>query len=624
MIQLFEKGILEVGCNYWASHAGTAMWHEWNAESVRNDFAAIASQGITVVRVFPLWPDFQPLRKLVTAGGVFIEMGFGENPLPDTEAGHAGVDPVMMERFRIMANLAAEYNLRLVVGLLTGWMSGRLFVPPAFEGCNVLADAEAIRWEVRFVRYFVRSFCCHSAIGAWDLGNECNCLASKDMNSNKAWQWTNAIASAIRLEDVSRPVVSGMHSVKVDPNEVWNLADQGELTDVLTTHPYPLFTSHCSIAPFNRLPSTLHATAESCLYADVSKRPCFPEEAGSLGPMIASDERAGLNLQTALASAWAHDLGGFLWWCAFDQEHLHHAPYDWVALERELGLFRRDRSPKPTALAMGEFRKQIETLPFEKLPQRRIDGICLLTPEQDQWQAAFGAFLLSKQAGFDLKFAYSEEALPESDFYLMPAVTGTRSISRRRWQALLERIRNGASLFVTEASGMLQPFREVFGCRVDFRFMIPRELEFSFQDSGQKFRCSSPMTQKLLADGCEVLAAEADGSPVLTQTPCGKGQVFFLNCPIEQNCLNCENNYDELYRMVWARINHEPRLIVKKSRNIGVTEHRFANGHTVIVMVNYDETEGRAEIPANARCLLGRCSNGYAALPGNMMAVFEI
>ncbi len=56
-------------------------------------------------------------------------------------------------------------------------MSGRLFVPPALESRNVITDPIAILWETRFVRAFVRNFKDHPAVLAWDLGNECNCLA---------------------------------------------------------------------------------------------------------------------------------------------------------------------------------------------------------------------------------------------------------------------------------------------------------------------------------------------------------------------------------------------------------------------------------------------------------------
>ena len=49
-----------VGCNYWASHAGTRMWRNWDAASVEADLAALSKAGVQVIRAFPLWPDFQP------------------------------------------------------------------------------------------------------------------------------------------------------------------------------------------------------------------------------------------------------------------------------------------------------------------------------------------------------------------------------------------------------------------------------------------------------------------------------------------------------------------------------------------------------------------------------------
>ena len=64
----------------------------------------------------------------------------------------------MIERFQYFADRAEENGLKLVVGLVTGWMSGRLFVPPALEGLNVLTDPLAIQWETRLVRYFVKRF----------------------------------------------------------------------------------------------------------------------------------------------------------------------------------------------------------------------------------------------------------------------------------------------------------------------------------------------------------------------------------------------------------------------------------------------------------------------------------
>ena len=66
-------GRLSAGVNYWASHAGTAMWKDWRPDVVEKDFAVLAGYGTTVVRVFPLWPDFQPVSALRSGTGVLRE-----------------------------------------------------------------------------------------------------------------------------------------------------------------------------------------------------------------------------------------------------------------------------------------------------------------------------------------------------------------------------------------------------------------------------------------------------------------------------------------------------------------------------------------------------------------------
>ena len=55
-------------------------------------------------------------------------------------------------------------------------MSGRNFVPDPFKLRNPITDPEAIKWEIRFVDYFVSKFKEASSIVAWELGNECNNL----------------------------------------------------------------------------------------------------------------------------------------------------------------------------------------------------------------------------------------------------------------------------------------------------------------------------------------------------------------------------------------------------------------------------------------------------------------
>lgn len=53
-----------IGCNYWASHAGTHMWSDWRPEIVEADLKKLSEKGLKVLRVFPLWPYFQPIEIL--------------------------------------------------------------------------------------------------------------------------------------------------------------------------------------------------------------------------------------------------------------------------------------------------------------------------------------------------------------------------------------------------------------------------------------------------------------------------------------------------------------------------------------------------------------------------------
>ena len=121
---------MKIGCNYWASHAGTNMWNTWDEEIVRQDFKRMAEIGCNLVRVFPNWKDFQPIELLYEWKGIRKHIRFRGGPLPDTPCGRAGVDEEMIRRFRVLTEIAAENKIDLIVGIVTGWMSGRLFMPP--------------------------------------------------------------------------------------------------------------------------------------------------------------------------------------------------------------------------------------------------------------------------------------------------------------------------------------------------------------------------------------------------------------------------------------------------------------------------------------------------------------
>lgn len=109
--------------------------------------------------MFLVWPVFQPLKAIWANAQLYeYRMMPEEIPLPDAEAGRAGVSEEACEHFKEFCRLADKYNIKLIVGLLTGHMSFRFYAPEAFEERNFLSDPTFIKWEIRFVRYFVKRF----------------------------------------------------------------------------------------------------------------------------------------------------------------------------------------------------------------------------------------------------------------------------------------------------------------------------------------------------------------------------------------------------------------------------------------------------------------------------------
>jgi len=107
-ISLENPGTFGMGCNYWASHAGTAMWSDWRPEIVESDFKKLSDHGVEWLRVFPLWPDFQPITQMRGQGGHPVEIRLGECPLPTDSIGQAGVSAVMLGRLIECRGLAEK------------------------------------------------------------------------------------------------------------------------------------------------------------------------------------------------------------------------------------------------------------------------------------------------------------------------------------------------------------------------------------------------------------------------------------------------------------------------------------------------------------------------------------
>lgn len=573
-----EKFLL--GCNYWASNAGADMWRFWDSECVKKDLAVLKENNVEILRVFLNWRDFQPVERLYGEKGQPRELCLVGDIRPSNPY---FLDERMMDHFQEFCGIAQSQGFHLIVGLVTGWMSGRLYIPPALYGKNIFHDPLALKLQQLLIKGVVSRFRKEDSIYAWDLGNECNCMGTVT-SEEEAYSWTAFITNAIRACDPSRKIFSGMHSLELEG--YWNIQDQGELTDELTTHPYPYWVEHCLVDPLNSCRTLMHATAQTQYYATVSKKPCLVEEIGGMGPMVADDEHNAKFMRVNLFSNWANGATGLLWWCAHDQTMLSAPPYDWNMCERELGMLDQNRQPKPMLVEMKKFAQLLKQLDIT-LPHRKSDGVCILTQGQDHWGIAYTTYVLAKQANLTIDFTYCEQELPDYDLYFLPSISG-QTMSKVAYDSLKEKVAKGATLYISIDDGFLTEFEEITGLHVEHCRNTQEEGVTKLPSGIQlSYRKQHPI--QLSATRAEILAKDEKGYPILSQTSYGKGKVLFVNFPLEKMLIHIpdftEKSYYKVYCDLLAPV-LEQKKVISENPYIGLTEHE-KDGKKMIILVNY-------------------------------------
>lgn len=565
----FESGKFSLGVNYWASHAATRMWSEWNEEVVRQDLAHLAGIGCALLRVFPLWPDFQPvmtLRAGGSKGGYPRGYAFpGERPLPDTEAGRAGVDETMMTRFRALADIAASNGLKLIVPLITGQMTFRIYAPPAVDGLDHYRDPESLMWQGKFVRYFVRRMKDHPAILGWELGNEGNCLAAAESRA-EAWSWTAFISGAIRSQDPVRPVYSGMDSLTLHDSQwdlrksCWTIPDQAELCDALTAHPYAMWRSQVNCDPAGTLRWILYPVAANRLLADIGGKPAFVEEIGTLRRTHSTFETLGNQLRSTLWLLWAADARALLWWCAFDQTKMEFAPYDWDEPGMEHGAMTADYRLNPTGGVIADFAKFLRDCPVKQLPPVRSRAVCILGREQPLEELVNSVSLLAAQAGFAPRFAFSESAIPESPVYLVPCAIRKAGLNRKAWRELLRRVEeDGATLYFSlEGNACFPEMGEVLGFEIAARRENRSPVALRIGDLPE-FELTPKFLHRVEAHGAVALDPEG----MVWEFRRGKGRIVTALLPLELLMSGEAGSYQR--KPAWAFYRYLAEALVREN-----------------------------------------------------------
>lgn len=628
MNKLFEN--FSLGINYWDSKSAINMWENFDIQTVRKDFEKLKAAKITHLRIFPLWTVFQPISALNDG----YEYRMGEAPLPDTEAGRAGVSEEACRNFECFCKLAREYDLKLIVGLITGHMSFRNYVPPAFVGKNIISDPTVIKWQLRFVRYFVSRFKGSEAIVGWDLGNEVNNFANS-VSNDQFYLWCSTISSAIRVCDPSRPVITGFGSSNRIDSGSSRLTEIGEYADWNTVHPYSIF--YTASDPVASMKCILDLPYSCRLNSDICHTPTFVQEFGAIGYMNCSERTEAQFYRAAAHTAFAHNCHSIMWWCAFDQGQMEYAPYDWNNIGSDYGFFDCNRNAKPIVsenIAFSEFLKKIDG----KLPEYRTDAVILVPRDEGgadtKNDTLRAAFMLAKRANIDVKFSYALDPIPDSPLYLFTGLSGNKSITRRRLTELLEKVKDGSVLYISLNTALFRMIPELTG--VQFSSRVVHKNSKTLVLDGHKLPIDSNTEYEIESVNSEILASDESNNPVFFCNQYGKGKIFFLTLPLETYLANRdgafykgnEPKYDLIYRKLSSAAGIH-RLADSNNPFIRLTEHPVNENETYVYAINYSMSSQSADISlpdgVKITTLLGEISDTHhLTLDADSAALFLI
>lgn len=620
-----------IGINYWGSESAINMWDNFNPFSIENDMKLLKQAGISHLRVFPLWSVFQPLCAIYGPDDVY-EYAFGEDPLPDTPAGRAGVSEEACEKFETFCSIAQKYDMKMVVALITGHMSFRTYNPPAFDGKALLSDPTVLKWQRRFVKYFVSRFKNQNSIVGWDLGNEPQHMPGLTQNPDAFYIWCSIISDCIKTCDNSRPVISGFDVSNIERGHA-NLKTISEICDINTEHPYNIF--HTASDPLSTMKPILDLPFRCKISEGIGKIPTFVQEFSSIGYTNCSYKTETDFYRCCLLTLFAHGINGAMWWCAFDQGHLDFAPYRWNNIGSDYGFFDKNLKSKPIAEENMKFKKLLSVIPGAKLPAHITDGT-ILVPRDDgdaNKDVLRAAYILAKQSNLDMNFSYALDPIPDSHLYIFPSISQLKSITKQRFDELMHKVKNGAVLYLSIDTCLFRSLPQITGVNIAYREQVNTVKTVNFNDT--TLPINTTYFLKPESYDAQVLAKDENGEGVFFKHKYGKGYVYLLTLPLEKHLADKKGaffkenqpSYDTIYREI-AKGAKVCRIADSDQSFVRLTEHQINENSRYIFAINYNNTPANAKISISDEYRIetvfgNEIVNGFLKLRENDGALFK-
>ena len=163
------------------------------------------------------------------------------------------------------------------------------------------------------------------------------------------------------------------------------------------------------------------------------------------------------------------------------------------------------------------------------------------------------------------------------------------------WQQLLEKVKAGATLYLSLDDAYLPTFNGPIGIEVHTNAKWRGNLSFLSKLTGDSLNFTTAAERKLTIDpkATTVLATEEDGNPVFLKATYGAGTIYLLTFPLEDNLTRQTGAFDKaapayatLYRQIAGPLIAQ-RVLTQSNSYIGNTEQSLSDKEKIVILINY-------------------------------------
>ncbi|WP_369381583.1 glycosyl hydrolase [Streptomyces sp. cg36] len=324
------------GANYTPSHGWFHHWLDFDLDEVRADLDSIAALGLDHIRVFPVWPYFQPNRTLIR--------------------------PRAVEQLVQLVDAAGERGLDVGVDGLQGHLSSFDFLPAwtqTWHRRSLFTDPQVVDGQAELLRTLAAALAERPNFLGMTLGNEFNQFAAGPhpdpdrITPAQADRWLGRLLAACEEGAPGLPHVhAGYDAAWYQDDQPFTPAQAARRGAMTSVHSW-VFNGTAQAHGRTGTATEHHAAyliELSKAWADDPGRPVWLQEVGAPAPLIPAEHAAAFTEATVAAALDCPDVWGVTWWCSHDVDR---SLADFPELEYSLGLLTSGRRIKPAGAAVA-------------------------------------------------------------------------------------------------------------------------------------------------------------------------------------------------------------------------------------------------------------------------------